>query len=117
MQTIDEVLTLLKDGKERLDSDPLDGFSMRSAEYTLHYGLAVPLHSAIEDYVKGSLREQSGKLHFQCCLLASNLNVPEELNYALVWVNIGYREGNVPQKFLDELFEGIDEVAKQYPST
>jgi len=32
-------------------------------------------------------------------------------------VNIGYREGNVPQKFLDELFEGIDEVAKQYPST
>ena len=113
--SLEDVIMQLRHGKETYSSrDAQEGCCIRlSSEYICHYGLAVPLKDQLDAYAKASLRGIKSA-QYNTCMLSLNEDLPEELNYSLVWMEVGYPENSLSDRFLDDLFDGFDKIANKF---
>ena len=114
--SVEDVVNLLREAKRvNCDNDALEGCVKRSTEYVCHSSLSEYLLDQIDRYVSASLRGNKRRVDSRVCLISAKEGLPEELDYALVWFDFVYPVGEHEDRFVDDLFNGVEMIARKFP--
>ena len=113
--TLEDVVAMLKAFEEQEHKiEPEEGCSMETRSYMCHANIRKELLNTIHTYANIRTKDYGGRVSIKTSSYCLDENLPDYLNYAFVFLKVGYSHESDGKQFVEDFLEGVEAIVSDF---